>query len=109
MKYAGFALRRMRTKNSCWFGLPPAACFRRPRARPSRRLRLARFCACFALTAARAIGPQSTASGAPACLRSKSTASQIEPSKRTHIGSSSRNVVTGSGPGRASAMPAMIR
>ncbi len=41
--------------------------------------------------------------------RSTSTASQIEPSNSIHIGSSSRNVVTGSGPGSASATAAVMK
>src|SRR5205823_12806682 len=49
------------------------------------------------------------AGAAFACRRSTSTASQIEPSKRIHIGRSSRNVVTGSGPGSASAIAAVMR
>ena len=42
--------------------------------------------------------------GGPRRLRSKRTASQIEPSNSAHIGSSSRKVVIGSGPGSARAM-----
>src|SRR5581483_9887073 len=58
MKYIGFALRRMRTKKSCWFGLPPDACLRRPRARgfgEGAFACCACLAACFAFTAARAI------------------------------------------------------
>src|SRR5438105_3253941 len=45
----------MRTKNSCWFGFPPEACFLRPRARAFGAGCALAFWACFALTAARAI------------------------------------------------------
>ena len=41
--------------------------------------------------------------------RSRRTASQIDASNRSHIGSSSRNVVRKSGPGRASATAAVMK
>src|SRR5579862_665154 len=44
-----------------------------------------------------------------AARRSTTTASQIEPSNRAHIGSSSRAVVTGSGPGSPSAITATMK
>ena len=44
-----------------------------------------------------------------AARRSARTASQIEPSKSAHIGSSSSTVVTGSGPGSASAATATMK
>src|SRR6185312_14054559 len=49
------------------------------------------------------------ASDSFAARRSAKTASQIEPSNSAHIGSSSSSVVTGSGPGRASATAATMK
>ena len=51
-----FAFRRSFMKNSCWFGFPPAACFRRPCGRAFAGAAFARS-ACLAFTAARAMGP----------------------------------------------------
>src|SRR5438445_9163530 len=54
-------------------------------------------------------GPETPVASTGAAARfSASTASQIEPSKSAHIGSSSSIVVTGSGPGSARATAATI-
>ena len=51
-------------------------------------------------------GPKRSTSSGSVLLRSTTYASQIEPSKRAHIGKSSSAVVTGSGPGSPSATTA---
>src|SRR4051812_10413137 len=84
-------------------------------ATPPARTRLRRLGLCLRrlLRLDRCSGHQpprvAEAGAAFAWRRSTSTASQIDPSKRIHIGRSSRKVVTGSGPGSASAIAAVIR
>src|SRR5262249_37538709 len=53
--------------------------------------------------------PTGWASARRAARRSTRTASQMEASKRIHIGSSSSAVVTGSGPGSASPITAAMK
>src|SRR5262249_19585967 len=77
------------------------------------RLGRLRLCLCLLLRLDCCSGhqpPRVAEAGATLSLRrSKMTASQIDPSNSNHMGRSSRKVVTGSGPGSASAMAAVMR